>query len=157
MLNFAYGSNLYWGQIKERCPSTRFVCVALLRDHRLAFTRKSPSWGCGVADVVPAEEGQAWGVVYEIQDSEIAFLDRAEGYRHGRPLEKNDYVREGRIVYTDGNCDQPLAVSVYFANRQANPPPPSEEYKRRIVEGACYWNLPVDYVDQLEQIRTSFM
>lgn len=49
---FAYGSNLDWHQMKKRCPYARFRCVAKLPNHRLAFTRKSRTRGCGVSDVV---------------------------------------------------------------------------------------------------------
>jgi hypothetical protein len=56
MLTFAYGSNMDWNQMRERCPSSRFVGIAVLRDHKLAFTRKSLKRGCGVADLI-AEGG----------------------------------------------------------------------------------------------------
>jgi hypothetical protein len=52
VLYFAYGSNMNWEQMKTRCPSARFVAVALLPDYKLAFTRKSINRGCGVADGV---------------------------------------------------------------------------------------------------------
>jgi len=59
MLNFAYGSNMNWNQMRERCPSSRFVGIAVLRDHKLAFTRESVNHGCGVADVVAEDGAQA--------------------------------------------------------------------------------------------------
>lgn len=43
MLYFAYRSNMHWDQMRSRCPSARFVGVALLRDFRLAFTGSSIS------------------------------------------------------------------------------------------------------------------
>src|SRR4030095_3388653 len=36
---FAYGSNMNWEQMQRRCPSTRFVCVASLKDYRFAIAR----------------------------------------------------------------------------------------------------------------------
>ena len=156
MLYFAYGSNMYLRQIRNRCPSACFVCIAMLNYHLLAFTRMSPRWGGGVADVIPSDGNQVWGVVYEIRESEITSLDRSEGYRPGRPLEENDYVREERTVYTNGHVDQPQVVSLYCANRQVNPPLPSEKYKRQIIDGARYWSLPAAYIDQLEHIRSSY-
>ena len=51
MLYFAYGSNLDWAQMKSRCPSATFVDRAKLKDHRLAFTRKSKDRDCGAADL----------------------------------------------------------------------------------------------------------
>src|SRR5918995_5170968 len=90
MLYFAYGSNMNWAQMKARCPSARFVGVALLRDHRLAFTRKSVNRGCGVADVVSEAGARVWGgAVFEVSDLDIGKLDVSEGYRPGR--DKNSY------------------------------------------------------------------
>jgi len=156
MLCFAYGSNMNWDQMQDRCRSAQFLGVALLRDHRLAFTRysDSPSRKCGVADALYEKGAEVWGVVYEIPDTEIAILDRCEGFRPGRELRENAYIREERHVCRDGDEQRPLLVQVYFANQQQNPPRPSAEYKKLIVEGAEWWHLPSDYIDQLERIET---
>jgi gamma-glutamylcyclotransferase len=154
VLYFAYGSNMDWCQMRERCPSAQFLSVALLKDHRLAFTRYSPKRECGVADAVHDEGAGVWGVVYELPDTEIAMLDKCEGFRPDRERHENHYVREEHHVYRDGEEERPLLAQVYFANQQQNPPRPSAEYKKLIVEGAEWWHLPSDYVDQLKRIET---
>jgi hypothetical protein len=63
MFYFAYGSNMNWTQMRGRCPSARYVAIAVLRNHTLAFTRKSVKRGCGVADAVWSERQEMWGVV----------------------------------------------------------------------------------------------
>ncbi len=68
-----------WQQMRDR-PSARFMGVASLRDHRLAFTRRSVKGGCGVADVVPVKGQVVWGAVFEIDDRDIGRLDVTEGY-----------------------------------------------------------------------------
>jgi len=153
MLYFAYGSNLDWSQMRERCPSARFVSVAKLKDHRLAFTRKSVERRCGVSDVIPDRGLNVWGVVYEIDEPDLVRLDKCEGFVPGRGREENSYFREERYVYRDGNDDAPLLALVYFAIPQNNPPRPNAEYKRLIVDGARHWHLPVDYILELEQIE----
>lgn len=154
MLYFANGSNLDWTQMKKRCPSTEFVCKAMLKDHRLAFTRLSKDRSCGVADVIHDLGKEVWGVVYEIAEQDIGQLDQSEGFNPGRPRELNAYVREQCRVYSDGNTEKPLLVSVYIANKQENPPPPNDEYKMLIVSGAKFWHLPEDYIKkELEQIQ----
>lgn len=153
MLYFAYGSNMNWEQMRERCPSAHFVGVAEMRDHRLAFTRKSITRGCGVADAVAADGNRVWGVVYEIADLDVGRLDASEGYRPGR--KDNSYRREERHVFVDGDEKHPLAVWIYFGNPQPDPPPPNAEYKRLIVSGARHWHLPEDYVRELEAIEAS--
>ncbi|MEN6335595.1 MAG: gamma-glutamylcyclotransferase family protein [Phycisphaerales bacterium] len=154
MLYFAYGSNMDWSQIRRRCPSARFVTVALLGDHRLAFTRYSNSWKCGVADAVSEEGAEIWGVVYEIPDTEMTMLDEHEGLRPGRECDKNAYNREERHVCRDGQEEKPLLVHVYFATPQSDPPRPNAKYKNLIVEGAEWWHLPSDYINQLKRIET---
>jgi gamma-glutamylcyclotransferase (GGCT)/AIG2-like uncharacterized protein YtfP len=153
MLYFAYGSNMDWSQMRERCPTAQFVCVAKLKDHHLAFTRKSEKRGCGVSDVIPERGHDVWGVVYEIDERDLGRLDKCEGFVPGRRQEDNAYFREERRVYRDGNEDDPLLVSVYFAIQQPNPPLPNDNYKRLIVGGARYWHLPDAYIQELERIE----
>jgi gamma-glutamylcyclotransferase len=151
MLYFAYGSNMDWDQMRERCPSARFVGVALLPDYELAFTRKSVKRGCGVADAVPKRGSAVWGVVYEIGDLDLGKLDTCEGYRPGR--EKNSYYRRECLLLLDGNGERPLTASTYFGDPQPNPPPPNAEYKNLLLSGARRWRLPKAYIRQLEAIE----
>jgi gamma-glutamylcyclotransferase (GGCT)/AIG2-like uncharacterized protein YtfP len=80
MFYFAYGSNMNWQQMHERCPSARFFGIAELQHHKLAFTRKSKNRGCGVADAVSGPGQKLWGVVYEVTTLDIEKLDNLEGY-----------------------------------------------------------------------------
>lgn len=153
MLYFAYGSNMDWVQMKERCPSARFVCIATLPDHRLAFTRRSKNRGCGVADAVLERGKRVWGVVYEIEDVDVGRLDTSEGYQPGRAV--NSYRREERHVFIDGDERRPLVIFSYFANRQKKPPPPNSQYKQLILTGALHWHLPDDYVEELRAMEIS--
>ena len=155
MLYFAYGSNLDFAQMRGRCPSARFVCVANLPNHRLDFRRKSTTRGCGVADIVAQPGQEVWGVVYEIAEIDFGRLDTSEGYRPGRDRSANAYVREERHVFRDGDEDEPILVWTYVANPQANPPRPNAEYKALIVGGARHWHLPQQYQETLAQIETA--
>ena len=150
MLYFAYGSNMDESQMVERCPSARFVGVATLPDHRLAFTRKSVKRGCGVADAVKAPEHKLWGVVYELSDADLPMLDTAEGYGPGRT--RNSYWRRECTVFLDGDADRPRPVWTYFAEVQPNPPRPNQAYKNLILSGAR-GRLPPEYVTELEHIN----
>lgn len=149
MLYFAYGSNMNWQQMQARCPSARFISVALLPDYRLAFTRKSIKRDCGVADALPERGQKMWGVVYEISALDVGALDTSEGYRPGR--KKNSYFRRECLVLLSGDDQQPLTVSSYFADPQPKPPLPNIRYKNLILSGARHWHLPVGYVQQLEE------
>jgi hypothetical protein len=155
MLYFAYGSNMHPGQLRQRCPSAQFVATAKLPDHRLAFTRHARDRDCGTCDGVPETGHDIWGVVFDISESDLASLDRSEGYQPGSPLNANSYVREQRQVYRGGNRNEPLLVWLHFANRQPNPPWPNAAYKKQLVDGARFWHLPQEYQAQLARIQTA--
>lgn len=150
MLYFAYGSNMNWPQMQQRCLSARFITIARLKDYRLGFPLKSKSRGCGAAGALPQLGETVWGVVYEIDEREIEILDRAEDYVPGR--KGNNYKREESLVYPGTDGEGPLAVWLYFPEAEADPPLPSAAYKRLIIEGATFWGLPEDYVRGLEAI-----
>ena len=113
MLYFAYGSNMDPGQLRQRCPSARFVAIAKLPDHRLAFTRHAKDRDCGTCDGVPEPGQDIWGVVSDISEADLRSLDQSEGFQPDRPLDANCYVREQRQVCRDGNRDEPLLVWLY--------------------------------------------
>ncbi len=154
MLTFAYGSSMDWQQTRERCPSATFVGIALLPDHRLAFTHRSTKRRCGVADAVPVAGQGVWGVVFEIGDRDVGRLDKSEGFRPGRPREDNSYIREQRHVLLDGDVARPLNVEVYFVARKVDGLRPNQDYKAKMLSGANYWHLPPVYIrDVLEGIE----
>ena len=155
MLYFAYGSNMHWAQMKERCPSAKFVCRAKLPSHRLAFTLKSFDRRCGVADVLRDDAKDVWGVVYEIVENDLKNLDKDESFRPGRPDDQNEYTRENHYVWPEDDAKRPLLVSLYHAHPQLDPPLPSCDYKKLIVDGARHWNLPADYIRELESIQAA--
>ncbi len=154
-LYFAYGSNMDPVQMRQRCPSARFVAVAKLPDYRLAFTRYAKDRGCGTCDGIPESGKAIWGVVFELSEADLQRMDEREGYRPGRPLSDNSYVRAQRKVYRDGNRDTSLWVWLYFANRQPDPPLPNAAYKRRLVEGAKFWGLPEEYLAELKRVQVT--
>jgi gamma-glutamylcyclotransferase (GGCT)/AIG2-like uncharacterized protein YtfP len=156
MLYFAYGSNMNIDQMRERCGNRTLQaeCVAKLEDHRLAFTRWSPRRKCGCADAVADAGSEVWGVVFRLSEAEQRELDKSEGYDPKGPREKNAYVREERIVYRDGDKNQPLPVKIYFVVEKGTYLP-NTEYKNLILQGARYHNLPLWYICQLEKIEVS--
>ena len=151
-LYFAYGSNLDWAQMKTRCPSARFVCVARLAGHRLAFTRLSERRRCGTADVVEAAGGEVWGVVYELEERDFVPLDEFEGCVPGRA--NNAYDRIEVQVLPEGDGMRPLTTWVYVVcSKSEIEHIPNAEYKRHLTEGARHWNLPPAYIALLDAIH----
>jgi hypothetical protein len=139
-------------QFVDRCPTAKFVGIATLRDHQIQFTRRSINRGCGVADAVGALDHRMWGVVYDLSDADLPNLDQSEGFRPGR--QTNSYWRRDCVVFLNDD-GRPLSASTYFAERQPNPPRPSQAYKDLILAGARRWSLPPHYIAELERIEVS--
>lgn len=146
---------MHAAQMKERCPSAKFVCRAKLPSHRLAFTRMSVTRGCGVADILGDDTREVWGVVYELPENELKNLDKNEDFRPGRPYNQSEYTRENCCVWREGDAKRSLLVSIYRGHPQSNPPLPDSDYKNLIVGGAKHWQLPADYIQELESIQTA--
>jgi len=126
MYYFTYGSNLNREQMQRR-PSARFVDVAELANHRLAFTRFSSSRGCGVADIVEAEVWSVWGVVFEITGlADVQRLDRYESVPKA-------YIRSSIAVFLSKTPEEAVNAATYFARKELHPPLPNAEYKALIV------------------------
>jgi gamma-glutamylcyclotransferase (GGCT)/AIG2-like uncharacterized protein YtfP len=142
---FAYGSNMNWPQMQRRCPSSRFVCVGRLIDYQFSITRHSRLRDCGTANIFPDAGKEVWGIVYDICDKDLAILD---GFEDG-------YRREILPVHLCENGRQPLGALVYVAPIEENVPRPNAEYRRLIIEGAKYWQLPASYVALLEAIQVN--
>jgi len=131
-------------QIRERCPSARFLSVAVLLDHRLAFSRYSTSRKCGVADAVESEGSEVWGVVYNIDEKDVVNLDINEGFQPGS--KNNSYQRKQRLVFRDGHRKKSVEVAIYFAIPQPGGHFPNQKYKDLIISGANHWQLPEKYI-----------
>ena len=95
VLYFAYGSNLDDQQMRARFPSAVVVGAAVLPNHALAFGGFSHRWGGAVASVVRARGARVEGLLYTLDDAEVANLDRFEGHPFA-------YERVARFVVVDG-------------------------------------------------------
>ncbi len=155
MLFFAYGSKMDADELRLRCPSAQFVAVAKLPNHRLSFTAYSESHNCGIVDAMPQPGSAIWGVVYDIPEVDFARLDQREGYAPGRPAAANDCLREQRHVYRNGHEEEPILAWLYLAKREPHTPVPSSTYMGRMVNGARFWHLPTEYIEQLQHLTVA--
>lgn len=149
MLYFAYGSNMNWDRLRDRCPSARFLFAARLDGFRLDFTRYSRNNRCGAADIIYDPPGQVWGVVFHIKDEQKGALDKAEGVSVGA------YQQFAVDVHPDGDRAQRIKALTYVVVNKEDPrPKPSASYKQLMVDGAEHWKLPAEYLVQLQRIET---
>ena len=153
MLYFAYGSNMDPYQIKKRCPSSRFDCVAMLPNYELAFTLRSKRRRCGVANVLPSDGKNVFGVLYRINDfHDWKVLDAAEGFQ---PLRKrgNRYVRTTRQVQKLNGYPNDVSAYIYIGLIERFPPPPNQTYLHQMIKGAKRYQFPLHYQQSLEKVK----
>jgi gamma-glutamylcyclotransferase (GGCT)/AIG2-like uncharacterized protein YtfP len=132
-----------WAQMQRRCPSSRFVCVASLKDYRFAIARHSRLRNCGTANIFADRGSEVWGIVYDVTEADLMILDSFE----------DGYQREKLLVSAVRDGQGSLEALVYIAEKEDSVPLPNPEYKRLIIEGARHWKIPEFYCSMLEQIE----
>lgn len=142
-LYFAYGSNMEPRRMKRRAPGSRPLGPARLPQHRLDFTRYSTKFHGGVADVVPDDEAEVWGVLYEVEASDLERLDEHEGVPVG--------YRRGAVSVV-ANDGREREAAVYLANRTGRFTP-RKEYMDFLLRGAREHGLPQEWVRHLESMN----
>jgi phage replication-related protein YjqB (UPF0714/DUF867 family)/gamma-glutamylcyclotransferase (GGCT)/AIG2-like uncharacterized protein YtfP len=131
---FAYGSNLCAKQMARRCPNATDPRPATLADHDWLINER------GVATVEPFDGSQVHGVVWQLDDHDLATLDSAEGV----PVR---YRRDRLTVHTDAG---PAEAWVYIDHR-VDPGPPRPGYLERIIDGAQHQGLPHRWIEFLRR------
>ncbi|KAF3806244.1 hypothetical protein GCG54_00006006 [Colletotrichum gloeosporioides] len=169
---FAYGSNLSTTQMKQRCPSSRLVGLAILRNYTFIIN------GRGYANVVQngtddvANDAGVYGVVYKISPEDEASLDRCEGvpYAYTKEYMTVDFMKlncseahpsffiphaasneseDGRTI-DDRIIFKGDRVLIYIDRERTCPGPPNAEYvdrmSRGVEEASARLGLPEAYV-----------
>lgn len=148
-LYFAYGSNMDIQQIKERCADAEIVGSGHLPGYALCFPRMSVKRKCGVSSVEPFAGGEVWGVVYRLTATDLALLDRNEGYQSGRDRHLNSYTRLPVTVTMNGVATE---MQTYFAEPQSGTFLPSAAYLQHLRDGARHHGLPDSYLALLDAL-----
>ena len=142
---FAYGSNLdantFLGRRRMAPLETR---VAVLQDFALRFDLPIGPGERGVANVVPCEGDEVWGVLYLLTHREAARLDRTEGVHHGA---------YGRLaIEVRDTAGTPIGAFTYHSTRGQAGRKPSQRYLGLLISGALQHGLPAQYVARLQSI-----
>jgi gamma-glutamylcyclotransferase (GGCT)/AIG2-like uncharacterized protein YtfP len=148
ILYFAYGSNMDPELITRLCPGHHVLGVAELRDHRLAFTRRSARTGTGVADILAARGESVWGVLYELGESELAALDEKEGNGWA-------YQRKALTVLLHESAGQHEAHAYAVIAPEDEHVAPSRAYLELIRAAARSRGLPQSYLEALDAFTPS--
>ena len=144
MLYFAYGSNMSRPRLVARGPSARFVTIARLDRHRLAF-HKVGADGSGKCDAHATGDAadSVFGVVFDISPLDKPELDRIEGVGVG-------YVEKtAQLVDVEGAG---IEAFLYSAIRTDASLQPFGWYKAHVLAGARAHCLPAAYVHWIESV-----
>lgn len=150
MKYFAYGSNMLTRRLTDpsRAPSASAYGIAEAPGFAVRFHKMGQD-GSGKCTLIATGNTAtvAYGVLYELADSDVARLDRVEGVHTG------GYLRctiELRCLDDGGATD---AVTYVAGDRHVDPARvPFDWYRDLVVAGAIEHGLPAPYIDELARI-----
>ena len=145
-LIFAYGSNMSTARLQDRVPSARAAGIGQLKRFSLRWHKRGRD-GSGKchARATTLHSDVVWGVLFEISRSDKPRLDKAEGLGRG-------YEEKEVDVTTDLGEVRALMYSATDLERSLLP---FHWYKDFVVSGAREHGLPVDYIRNLEKVRSA--
>ena len=131
----AYGSNLCWLRMAQRCPDMEAIGTTVIPGYRMLFKQSRTGAYCTIEQdancCVPA-------LIYKISDEDEARLDRCEGYP--RYYYKREFLLpvrtlQGRKLRKRRNC------IAYILHEDRLLGEPSEEYFSIVEGGYEAWNF----------------
>ena len=122
MLYFAYGSNLNKKQMRRRCPNSKLVGQATLKNYRLAFGGNSQKWAGPVATIIHSPGHIVKGILYRISQQDLKRLDAFEGH-------PSHYLRKSIVVKGSNGKKRKSFVYILPIEFEARP---SQRYFRII-------------------------
>ncbi len=129
---FAYGSNLNKEQMLERCPDSKPLFVATLRNYKLVFVGWSRQWRGGITSIKPFRGERVLGALYELSDRDLRRLDSYEGY-------PGNYNRLKVTVFDEDS--EPVEAITYIKSQQSEETQPSKDYLSLVQQGYRDWNI----------------
>ena len=145
-LYFAYGSNMLHARLAARCPSARALFVAHAPGWDIDFSKRGQDLS-GKATLVRASHpgAIAYGVVFEVADSEMPDLDRFEGRGNG-------YERDDDFAVIRSDTGDDIAAKTYIAAPTAIDPSlrPFDWYHALVLAGARQNNLPAPHISRIQ-------
>lgn len=131
--------------MQTRCERPVVIGPAMLEGYRLCFSAYSSGWGCGVADIIPENGFNVWGLLYSLEEADMKKVDRYEGHP--------SFYRRVEVEVSDVNGKVFFSVS-YEVVEKKEFVPPSKEYLNIIKHAAEQYRFPQHYRDYLESVST---
>jgi len=144
---FAYGSNLHPCRLLERVSFAALVGVSELSKYRLTFHKKSHD-GSSKCNLIHTgcESDLVYGAIYSLEPTDKSVLDSFEGKGCG-------YSDDQIMLHHQGNaytCFTYVAQHAYIVDDLK----PYHWYKKLVVLGAKYLQLPASYVSFIESVES---
>jgi gamma-glutamylcyclotransferase (GGCT)/AIG2-like uncharacterized protein YtfP len=141
---FAYGSNMCTQRLRARVASAAPLAIGYVTHRRLAFHKRGQD-GSAKADAVYTGRIRdcVWGVVFSLRSDEKSVLDEFEiGYDEEQVvvIGKRGILQASVYVAQDEMIDASLSPFCW--------------YHRFVLQGAKQHRLPIDYVEQLQDIES---
>jgi len=137
-LYFAYGSNLLPDRMRRRCPHAIPVGPAILPNYKIVERL--------YADVDFQRGAQVSGFLYLLRESDVAALDRHEGY-------PAIYKRYTVGVHMDGKAYPALVYEMTEATKHARDGKPYPEGYRQICrDGARHHKIKNNFIKKRKNI-----
>ena len=141
LLYFAYGSNMYRKRLSDRIGFIDKWDNGTVLKKQLSFNKLGQD-GSGKANLIDQEDEKAYGVIYQVNESDLIKLDRFEV----------GYERKTLKVQSDNNGY--VKAILYLANNLQDFISPNKEYMNHILRGAEENGLKQNYIDYLKSIPT---
>uniref|UniRef100_A0A8C6M5A9 Gamma-glutamylcyclotransferase n=1 Tax=Nothobranchius furzeri TaxID=105023 RepID=A0A8C6M5A9_NOTFU len=148
-LYFAFGSNLLKERLHLANPTATFVSTGRLKDYKLNFglwgENVTTRWHGGVGTIEYSPGAEVWGVIWSLNNEDLANLDSQEGVKDGfyTPLTVSVETDKGPVV-----C-RTYQMNNFYATVA------SPQYKEVVCLGAVQNNLPDEYVTRLKAVQTN--
>jgi 5-oxoprolinase (ATP-hydrolysing) len=139
-LYFAYGSNMDPRTMQKTVPGASPVGPGRLEGFRLEFNVYSDRWEGGAANLEPDPDAHLWGVVWRIEDEDLAKLDTYIGH-------PTFYRREHVAVWVG---DETLKCLTYRVAHQRGYVRPTSSYLARVRGAIRQQGLPPEALDIME-------
>lgn len=138
-INFAYGSNMSTARLLARLPNAELLGIATLHAYQLTFDMLATD-GSAKCNIAPTEVKGALvhGVLYALDDAELARLDEIEGARYNR-----------EAVEVIKPCGEILVAQSYIANTFISSELPFDWYVAHVVKGAQEHSFHAHYITQI--------
>lgn len=154
MLYFDYASNMDEGELKgfvsKHGGDPRGISnprYALLRDWRLIFNFLSPRRKAGTGNIEPAIGEQVEGVLWDVTDNLIQYIDLKEGH-------PRQYHRIWIAVEVQDLTLQNVLTYEVVPEQRREFCPPFRAYLQLMIDAAHRFSFSKDYIAKLENIQT---